>query len=143
MGENILKLFIERGFLLDREMLDFFNELKNEDLAREIIDKIALVSKKKVITKSLISENFDKLKPVLFELDSDKKKLVERFFVNVSISVEVKKELVVEEKETRRNEIKIISSPILTSQKLEVKDFIRHFRNRYSFIKGLLQSRSE
>jgi len=143
MGENILKLFIERGFLLDREMLEFFNELKNEDIAREIIDKIALVAKKKVITKSLISENFDKLRPVLFELEGDKKKLVERFFVNVSISVEVKKEVVVEEKEIKRSPIKIISSPILTSQKLEVKDFVRHFRNRYSFIKGLLQSRSE
>ena len=29
MKENILKLFIEKGFLLDKEMLDFLNELRN------------------------------------------------------------------------------------------------------------------
>ncbi|MBS3078959.1 metallophosphoesterase [Candidatus Pacearchaeota archaeon] len=144
MGENILKLFIEKGFLLDREMLDFFNELENETIAKEIIDKIALVAKKKVITKHLVSENFDKLKPVLFDLDNDKKKLVEKFFVNVSISVEVKKEIVIEDKkDIKRAPIKIISSPILTSQKLTVKDFVRHFRSRYNFIKGLLQQRQE
>ena len=70
--------------------------------------------------------------------------MVEKFFVNVSISVEVKKEIVIEDKkDIKRAPIKIISSPILTSQKLTVKDFVRHFRSRYNFIKGLLQQRQE
>ena len=144
MGQNILKLFIEKGFLLDREMLDFLNELKDEDIAKEIIDKIGIVSKKKVITRNLVSENFDKLRPVLFELDNEKKKVVEKFFVNVSISVEVKKEIVVEDiQPLHESSIKVISSPILASQKLEVKDFVKHFRNRYTFLKSVLQQKPE
>ncbi len=148
MGQKILKLFIERGFLLDKEMLDFLSELRDEDVAKEIINKIAVVSQKKVITKNLINENIEKIKPVFYELDSERKKLVERFFVNVSISVEVKKEVKVENDDLGNEKnlegfVKIISSPVLASQKLEVRDFVRHFRNRYVFLKKILQQRPE
>lgn len=150
MAQNIIKLFIERGFLLDKEMLDFFSELKDEDVANEIINKIAIVSKQKLITKNLVNQNFEKIKPLLFELDNEKKKLVEKFFVNVSISVEVKKETIYEKQtnydanaDDEIRPIKVITSPVNLAQKLEVKDFVRHFRNRYSFIKGLLSQRTE
>jgi len=42
MKENTLKLFIEKGFLLDKDMLDFLNELKDEDVANEILNKLHL-----------------------------------------------------------------------------------------------------
>jgi DNA polymerase II small subunit len=145
MEYKILKLFIERGFLLDKEMLDFLNELKDEDIANEILNKIAIVSKQKLITKNLINQNFEKIKPILFDLEGDKKRLVEKFFVNVSISVEVKKETIINlpNEKVSENPVKIISSPVLASQKLEVKDFVKHFRNRYVFLKSLLQQKTE
>ncbi len=152
MTSNILKLFIEKGFLLDKEMLDFFNELGDEGVAKEIVDKIAIVSHKKVITKNLVNENLDKIKPLLFELDKEKKKLVDKYFVNVSISVEVKKERSIEDIDKRegietirvkRGSVKILSSPVIASQKLEVKDFVKYFRNRYNFLKSVLQQRPE
>ena len=87
MSENILKVFIERGFLLDREMLDFLKEFGDDKLASEIINKIAIISKKKIITKTLVNENLDKIKPILFELDNENKKLVDKYFVNLSISL--------------------------------------------------------
>jgi DNA polymerase II small subunit len=64
--------------------------------------------------------------------------------------VEVKREISVDEKKEadkeedfRNNHVKIISSPVLASQKLEVKDFTKHFRNRYVFLKNILQQRTE
>ena len=53
MKENILKLFIEKGFLLDSDMLNFLNELKDEGVASEILNKIAFISHEKLITKNL------------------------------------------------------------------------------------------
>ena len=97
MSNKILKLFIEKGFLLDKDMLNFFSELEDEDLANEIINKVGVVSHQKVITKNLINENIDKFKPVFTELDSEKQKVIEKFFVNVSVSVEVKRERSVDE----------------------------------------------
>lgn len=158
-------------------MLDFLNELDDREVANEIIEKVAVVSHKKLITKDLVSENIDKIKPILFELEDDKKKLVDKYFVNkgqilspvspnsdkfgdVSISAEVKMEMSVEEverekemgeiKKTKKDEdivkvgsVKILSSPVIACQKLEVRDFVKYFRSRYNFMKCLLQSRPE
>ena len=153
MESNTLKLFLEKGFLLDKEMLDFLNELDDSEVANEILDKIAVVSRKKIITKSLVGDNIDKIKPILFELDGEKKKLVDKYFVNVSISVEVKKERSIEdnaEKVTKYGKdyiapgnVKILSSPIIASQKLEVRNFVKHFRSRYNGMKKLLMERPE
>ena len=148
MDNKILKLFIEKGFLLDNDMLNFLNELKDEGVANEIIDKIAIVSQQKLITKSLVDKNLEKIKPILFGLEEEKKKLVEKYFVNVSVSVEVKKEVTIEQTEEvlesdSKNSIKVLSSPVLASQKLTVKDFVKNFRNRYNFIKGILQNNTE
>ena len=140
MTQNIIKLFIEKGFLLDGEMLDFFNELKDENIAKEIINKIAVISQQKLITKNLVNKNIEKIKPIIFGLDIEKKKIIEKFFVNVSISVEVKKEITISEpKKEKKLGIKVLSSPLIASQKLTVKDFVKNFRNRYNFLKTVLQ----
>jgi DNA polymerase II small subunit len=144
MSQDILKLFIEKGFLLDGEMLNFFKELKDESVAKEIINKIAVISQQKLITKNLVNENIEKIKPILFELDTEKKKVIEKFFVNISISVEVKKETIAESEEIKKNvkknfDVKILSSPLVNARKLTIKDFIKNFRNRYNFLKSIIQ----
>jgi len=152
MNENILKFFLSKGFLLDKEMLDFFSELKDDEIADKIASKIKMISGEKLITKHLINNNFDKLKQVFTELDKNKKRLVEKYFVNISVSVEVKKETSIENKEVTKSEdfgdilrgsVKILSSPILSAQKLEAKDFIRYFRSRYNFLREIVQQRHE
>ena len=55
MKENILKLFIEKGFLLDKDMFNFLNELKDEEVANEILNKIAFISNEKLWLLALIS----------------------------------------------------------------------------------------
>src|SRR3989344_7280363 len=122
MSQKILKLFIEKGFLLDSEILKFLDELDDENIAYEILNKIALISKRKIITKGLVYENLDKIKPFLFELVSVKKNLVE------------KGEKVV---------VKVLSSPVIASKKLEVRDFVKYFRNRYNLLRKILYDRPE
>ncbi len=140
MAQNIVKLFIEKGFLLDGEMLDFFKELKDEEIAKEIINKIAVISQQKLITKNLINENIEKIKPIISGLDVEKKKVIEKFFVNVFISVEVKKEITISKLKKEENlGVKVLSSPLIASQKLTVKDFVKNFRHRYNFLKTILQ----
>jgi len=149
MEENTLKLFIEKGFLLDKEMFNFLNELKDEGVANEILNKIAFISNEKLITKHLVGHNLEKIKSIFGELDNEKKKIVEKFFVNISVSVEVKKEIEITQKKDEgeifkaKSLVKVLSSPVTPAKKLEVKDFVKHFRNRYNFLKGILQQRKE
>ncbi|MBS3080370.1 metallophosphoesterase [Candidatus Pacearchaeota archaeon] len=149
MSQKILKLFIEKGFLLDSEILKFLDELDDENIAYEILNKIALISKRKIITKGLVYENLDKIKPFLFELDSEKKKLVDKYFVDVSISLEFRKERVIEdisenlEEKGEKVVVKVLSSPVIASKKLEVRDFVKYFRNRYNLLRKILYDRPE
>lgn len=50
MNSEILKLSIQRGLLLDKEVYDVLNTLKEEE-AKEIIEILSSF-KKKIITKS-------------------------------------------------------------------------------------------
>lgn len=152
MKDEILKIFVKEGFLLDKEMLDFFSQLEDEEIAREVISKISILSKERVITKSLIVNNLPGLREVFLGLKNLKKKVVEKFFLNISLSIEVGKETsVVEEIDEEESmetqelppKLKILSSKILPSKKIEVKDFVNHFRSRYNFLKNLLQERPE
>ena len=150
MENNILKVFLEKGFLLDSEMLEFFNQLDDIGIAQDVLNKIKFLSAEKVITKSLINNNLEKLEPVFIGLDKDKKKIVEKFFVNISVSVEVKREIVVENvkdddslNNLGQSSLKIINSPMISRKKIVVRDFVRHFRSRYNFLKNLLQEKSE
>ena len=145
MSNNMLKLFFEKGFLLDKEMLKFLVELDDKYIANEILDKIAVASKKKIITKGVVLENIEKIKPILFDLNEDKKQLVDKYFVNIFISIEVNKNMNYDKENILAKDnkdfgtVKIISSPIIASQRLEVKNFVKHFRSRYNMIKKILQ----
>ncbi len=145
MSYNILKLFIEKGFLLDKQMLDFFSEIQDEELTREVLNRINSFSNEKVITQKIIYNHLDEFKPIFFELGPEKKKIIDKYFVNISVSVEVRKERDVEFKKEKKDDssLKIISSPIIPVKKLEVKDFVQHFRSRYKFLKEVLQNRRE
>jgi DNA polymerase II small subunit len=144
ISEN-LKFFIERGFLLDTDMMKFFSELSDQAIASQILNKLKLVSNERVITKSLIDKNIDQIQEVFSTLEEDKKHLAERYFVNLSLNIEIKKEKYIEKKklEDWGNNLKVISPSIVPARKIEVDDFVKHFRNRYTEIKQILQERSE
>jgi len=143
MQPENLKFFIERGFLLDNEMLKFFSELSDESVASQILEKIRAISNERVITKSLIDKNLGRIQEAFSSLEDEKKKLIERYFVNLSLNIEIKKEKYLEDKKEDSNALRIISPSIIPPRKIEVEDFVRHFRNRYLEIKQILQERSE
>ncbi len=149
MGQEILKFFIKQGFLLDHEMLNFFDQLEDEEIADRIIKKIKTSSTERIITKSLIDKNLNSMQEVFSSLEDEKKKFVERFFVNLSLNIEIKKEKYIKQEKTENglsessNNLKIIFPNIIPAKKIGVEDFVKHFRNRYTEIKNILQERTE
>ena len=127
---------MQKGFLLDKEMLEIFSEL-DESVAGKIVEGLGgLGIGERVITKDVFSENIEKIKGILI---GENKAVIEKFFVNVGYSkVEIGN---VEEVEQEVEDIKIISAPMIVPRKVEVKDFIQHFRGRYEQISKILQGR--
>ena len=74
MVNEILKLCMEKGFLLDKEMLELFSSL-TDDGARNVINVIAnLGIEERVINKRLFEEHFDKFRNLLI-MDQGKDKM--------------------------------------------------------------------
>jgi len=149
MTQEILKLFMEKGFLLDKEILNFLRELDDIELVQEIISKIVIISKEKVVSKDFVIGNFDKFNSIFFGLDIKKKKIIENFFMINPDYLEDKrrpKEILSSiENDLLSDSVffRVLSPSVPISQTLETKDFVKHFRNRYVFLRDVLQIKPE
>jgi DNA polymerase II small subunit len=143
MEKTILKICLERGFLLDKEMLELFSSL-DEESAKSLLEKLKEIKfQERVITKASLSKNYEKIRNVLE--NGKNKTIIEKFFINIGYKREEieEKEITVEKKKESNNEenVKILYAPQLTPKKVEVQDFVNHFRARYEQIKGILMER--
>ena len=114
MVNKIFELCSSKGFLLDREMLDLFSELEIE-VVEKIIDILIGVVKERVITKVVFDEHVDKFRDLLV----------------IDGSGEV----------SRSDGVKLLFSPSFKSKKVEVRDFVEHFRARFESIKSILEKK--
>ena len=149
MKKEILRFCLEKGILLDNDTLEVFDNF-DDNSARKIIEKIASL-KERVITKSFLTKNVEKLQELI-----DDKKIIDKLRIN--FAVEISRERFVgdelEKKEIVRGEekhgedlelehLKVLSSLTGFAKKLEPGDFVKHFRMRYNEMKKLLQDRKE
>lgn len=142
INEQILKFFIKKGFLLDKALLNFFSQLENNALAEDIVTKISMMTKVRVVNKAMIEENIEEIRPLFLDQEKEKLDLFNEFFKPQKVKQEEKaKEK--EEKEDFVPGFKILSSNITPDRKIEVKDFVKHFKNRYNVLKDLLRDRKE
>ncbi len=127
---------MEKGFLLDKEMLELFSGL-DESTANDLIDSLGhLKIEERVITKGFFSKNIEKIQNMFVAGKS--RMVIEKFFVNLGYSrTEVEE---VEGVEMERD-IKIISSPRFFPRKIGVQDFVSFFRGRYEQIRNILRGR--
>lgn len=114
MVNEIFELCSSKGFLLDREMLDLFSDMEM-DVVEKIVDVLMGAVNERVITKVVFDEHVDKFRDLLV-VDGGGE--------------------VVEGKG-----VKLLMSPSFKSKKIEVGDFVRHFRARFESIKGMLEKK--
>jgi len=140
MAENILKDCMKKGFLLDKEMLELFSSLTNEG-AKNVIDVLGdLGIEERVINKRLFEKYFNNFKSLL--IAERGKEEVYNFFEGLGYIKGEEVEEVVKEKKGLVGKVKLISAPVFSQKKIEVKDFVKHFRSRYKSIKSMLENRN-
>jgi len=107
--KEILKFCIEKGFFLDRAMLDFFINLEKEKMI-EIINKLKLLGiSDKILTKNIFNKY---------------KKKISCCFNNEHVKGE--------------NNIKVLKHININSGKIEANDFINYFRVRFEELRDIL-----
>src|SRR4030042_2090771 len=160
-SHEILKFCLEKGFLLDNEVLKIFNE-SGEDIEsiKLIIEKIKSSTNQRIITRSLFNQNREKLFQILSTLPKENQQQLEKLKIKLGLSIEISKEFSEidqsgillyssdeknkreEEKNQDAGRVKILSSVLNNIKKLEVDDFTKYFRNRLFEIKKILQGNS-
>jgi DNA polymerase II small subunit len=146
MNEDILKYFAKKGFLLNQEIINLFINIGDNSISEEILNKIFLVSGKRIITKNIVTTYFHQIKDLIYIQFPEKKQIFDSFFSKDQIITQPQKEDYKKEAEKQRKifpDFKILSSDILPCKRLEVKDFVIHFRNRYLFFRDILKERKE
>ena len=140
--KEILRFCLEKGFLLDNEVLSIFDETFDAEFVKLIIGKIKDTTNQKIITKSLFIQNKEMVFKILSELSQKNPYQLEVLKVRLGLSIEVSKEVSKKEinKEKEVNSVRVLSSvPTNNSKKIEVRDFVTYFRNRFSEMKTIIQ----
>ena len=152
---GILEVIKERGLLLDSEVYELLKGFNDDSLARQFLLEIERISGQKMITTSLLNRNVEYVRSVVSKLDGENKHLVEKTFVNLGLSLEVRRESEIVESEKQQvagNETgvgnksmkyKVFYADTKPDKKLEVKDFTNYFRARYNELQRILMKRPE
>ncbi len=157
-SQEILKFCLEKGFLLDNEILKIFNESgEDTESIKLIIEKIKNSTNQRIITKKLFSQNRDKVFQIFSALPQENRRKLEKLKIKLGLSIEISEEfseinkpeifLSSSGKQTENKEkinsdtgrVKILSSILNNTKKLEVGDFTKYFRNRFIEFRKILQ----
>lgn len=143
--EEIIKHFAKKGFLLDLELASFFSFFQDNLAAEQMLNQLFSITKSRIFTRKLFLKYKAEIQALFLNLPKEKTEALSRFLQGGE-ALELR-EVAKEESKTIREEyrppIKILSSNIIPDKRIEVKDFVNHFRNRYNFMKDLLKDRKE
>ncbi len=140
-NESVVKYFAKKGYLIDRDVSEFFIKLKNNALAEKILNHLFMLTKQRVISNSLLNNYSNELKPLLSQESTEKNLAIDSFLLN-SKPREKKDEKPIQLARITPK-VKVLSSNIIPYRRIEVKDFVTHFKNRYNFFKDILRERKE
>ena len=139
MISEILKTCLDKGFLLDKEILGLFSCIE-EKSAIELITYIGdLKLEDRFISRSFFVKNSQRLKGFVEKKISDLN--FKNLFLELGCPFEFDEAQKLPDKK-EENPLKILYSPVIGAKKVEVLDFVKHFRARYNQIKGILEGKN-
>ncbi|MBM3246970.1 hypothetical protein FJZ17_00290 [Candidatus Pacearchaeota archaeon] len=142
-NENIIRHFAKKGFLLDKDISELFNKIADNDFGESLLTHLFALTKQRIISKRLFESNLNEVKSFFAKFSPEKKQILDSFFLsNPFIEKKEEKRLEIQEKKVFPT-VKILSSNIIPYKKIEVRDFVTHFKNRYNFFKDVLKERKE
>ena len=110
--QEILKFFLRKGLLVDKDVLNLFTDAEDVETAKLIIEKIGARTKKRIITKNLFEENKEQVSEIILNLPEETQKNVERLKIRLGLNIQISKEIIHE----MTNNQNIIRTPEFNSE---------------------------
>ena len=145
MNPEILKTIRERGLLLEKDIFDLLNSFDDSAIAKDFLEGLERSSGQKIITKAALTKNFEYVQNLVNRMHGENKSLVEKTFVRLGLSLEIRKEKLVvpDAAPTNKHSFQVSCFDTSVGKKLEVSDFTGSFRSRYQQIQRILMGRPE
>ncbi|MBS3076748.1 metallophosphoesterase [Candidatus Pacearchaeota archaeon] len=144
MDKKILDVIREKGLLLEKDVYDLIDGFNDSNFAKTFLEQLERISGEKMITKKVLTKNVGYVKEFVGKLPGEDKNFVEKVFVRLGVSLEVRAEKeVVEKEKLPASDYKIFYAETAPDKKIEVKDFVGHFRARFQQLQRILMQRSE
>lgn len=156
--QEILHFCFEKGILIDKEVLNLFEDTNDVRSAKLILETIKQHTQKKIITKNVFSENREKVMQFFSSLPTENQKKLEKLKIKLGLSIEISRQeiehLTDEDNQNinlplqKNNEedlsnVKVISQSPSLGKKIVIKDFLNHFKQRFIEMKKILQEHDE
>jgi len=141
--KELINFCLEKNILLNKGLSDILLGAKNFSNTKVFLEKLKNLFKKNFITKEMIfSKKFEIIK-ILDGFSIEDKKDFENLISELNLK-EIRFKEIKNEKgfENKISSVKIISSNPTFGKKLEVKDFVKHFKGRYGEMKKVLEDNS-
>ena len=140
--KEILNFCLQKGLLLDKELLNLFSETRDVESVKLIIERIRNYTQKRIITKNLFDQNKEEAYKVFSTLPEENQRELETLKIKLGLSIEISKEIEKPKKpeiKTFINGVRVISTIPSSSKKLETRDFVNYFKSRFNEMKRFLQ----
>jgi len=156
-AREILKFCIDRGLLLDEEVLNLFSETTDTESVKLIIEKLKSHTHRRIITKDTFEENKQRVSEFFLTLPKENQERLEKLKIKLGLHIEISKEIsskpveLIQEKPSVQEpegldefaNVKIISKAPTFKKKVEIGDLVKNFRDRFCEMKYILQQHSE
>lgn len=142
--KEILNFCLQKGILLDKDVLNLFSESTDFDSIKLMIENVQESTHKKIITKNVFAESIKQLPAP--NLSETGQKSLEKLRIRLGLELEISKEVSTNPPTSASSDlknkynIKISSCRTSSNKKIEVEDFVNYFRNRFFKMKAILQT---
>lgn len=152
MQEEILRFVKEHGLLLEKELFDLVEKMPPM-IATQLLLALEKVTGQKFLTKAVLHRHLEYVQRAVSALPGENRNYVEQVRVKLGLSVEVTTQTEQaemqetgkerEKKEQSETRYRIFYADTRATKKLEVGDFVGHYRSRYQQLQRVLLQRPE
>ena len=91
--QEILKFCLEKGLLIDKEVLKLLSEADDTESTKLIISEIKNRTNSKIITRSVFEQNKETVNRIFLELPEENREKLENFKIKLGLSIEIPKDV--------------------------------------------------
>lgn len=140
---ELLQLVKEKGLLLEKEIFEALSSISDINTIKKLLENFEQVSGQKMITRSTLLKNWVISKDITHLTEGIESKFL-NIFIKLGIEINVNSSAFkkTDKTENKKQDYTLHYGKTTFGKKMEVSDFVGHFRARYKEIQGIILKRN-